>query len=296
MSDLSQSEQTTQPTRDTTVRFEVIGGPEGACLAVMAKYGGLNAAASIGIARKAVAAYLAAQSPAADRAEFERLAVGLIEATEDRNTVLRAADEIELLRNLGRPPADDATLPPLVAGITSKDKPSNGPDRAAREQLVDTPTDEPLAPGFWPGEAPGGIPGVTDREETGPIGAGTPHARMRWFWDRMERHKDLIAELTGWSPISSTYRFEAAIADAFDKLAAERLAPTAEPTDEQIEKMARAIAEDDERESWDGLWENQAEQDVAGQEHAEMNRDDYRCNARAAFAALATPQPKGDER
>lgn len=59
-------------------------------------------------------------------------------------------------------------------------------------------------------------------EETGPIGDGTPHARMMWFWERMRPHEKLIGELTGWSPISSTYRFEAAIADAFDKLVAAR--------------------------------------------------------------------------
>jgi len=52
-----------------------------------------------------------------------------------------------------------------------------------------------------------------------------------------------------------------------------------------IEAVAKAIAEDDERESWDGLWENQAEQDAAGQERGEPNRDDYRHNARAALAA-----------
>ena len=78
---------------------------------------------------------------------------------------------------------------------------------------------KPPSPSFWPGEIPGGIPGYTDHEETGPIGAGTPHARMFWFWERMEQHRQLIEELTGWSPLSSTYRFEAAIADAFDKLA-----------------------------------------------------------------------------
>jgi hypothetical protein len=37
------------------------------------------------------------------------------------------------------------------------------------------------------------------------------------------QHERLIAELTGWSPMSSIYRFEAAIADAFDKLADERV-------------------------------------------------------------------------
>jgi hypothetical protein len=46
---------------------------------------------------------------------------------------------------------------------------------------------------------------------------------MKWFWERMMEHKTLIAELTGWSPVHNTYRFEAAIADAFDKLAAERV-------------------------------------------------------------------------
>ncbi len=80
------------------------------------------------------------------------------------------------------------------------------------------------APGYWPGDVPGGIPGVTDHEEVGPIGAGTPHARMVWFWERMRAHEKLVEELTGWTPVSSTYRWEAAIADAFDRLANERKA------------------------------------------------------------------------
>lgn len=77
------------------------------------------------------------------------------------------------------------------------------------------------SPTFWPGEVPGGIPGVTDYEETGPIGAGTPHARMHWFWERMEEHRELIRELTGYTGFESNIRFEEAIAAAFDKLAAE---------------------------------------------------------------------------
>ena len=58
-----------------------------------------------------------------------------------------------------------------------------------------------------------------------PIGAGTPHARMRAFWDRMSLagHDDLIAELTGWNLLRSDYAYEDAIADAFDKLAAARV-------------------------------------------------------------------------
>lgn len=72
------------------------------------------------------------------------------------------------------------------------------------------------SPTYWPGQA--------DREETGPIGDGTPHARMQWFWERMKGHEGLIAELTEWSPFSSSIRFEEAIADAFDKLAAEHKA------------------------------------------------------------------------
>lgn len=111
-------------------------------------------------------------------------------------------------------------------------------DRAPRGPMIDEDTDEdfdslelatgpatirrrvgqserPPEPSFWP-------TGSNNREETGPIGAGTPHARMEWFWERMKPHKPLIEELTGWSPVSSTYRFEAAIADAFDKLAKER--------------------------------------------------------------------------
>lgn len=67
------------------------------------------------------------------------------------------------------------------------------------------------SPTFWPGE--------NDHEATGPIGDGTPHARMQWFWERMTGQKKLIEELTGWSPVSSSYRFEAAVADAFDRLA-----------------------------------------------------------------------------
>lgn len=73
---------------------------------------------------------------------------------------------------------------------------------------------EMSSPTYWPGQA--------DHEETGPIGDGTPHARMHWFWQRMEGHEELIAELTGWSPYSSSYRFEAAIADAFDRMVVER--------------------------------------------------------------------------
>ncbi len=80
----------------------------------------------------------------------------------------------------------------------------------------------PPSPSYWPGQVPGGEPGYTDHEEVGPIGAGTPHARMQWFWERMRPHEKLIEEMTGWSPISSKYRFEAAVADAFDKLAEER--------------------------------------------------------------------------
>lgn len=70
------------------------------------------------------------------------------------------------------------------------------------------------SPTYWPGQA--------DHEEVGPIGDGTPHARMYWFWERMKGHEGLIEELTGWHGYRSDYRFEAAIADAFDKLAAER--------------------------------------------------------------------------
>jgi ribosomal protein L12E/L44/L45/RPP1/RPP2 len=86
----------------------------------------------------------------------------------------------------------------------------------------------PPTPGFWPGDAQCGVPGVTDRKEIGNIGAGTPHARMQWFWDRMGPHEKLIEELTGWSELSSTYRFEAAVADAFDKLARDPSAPPQE--------------------------------------------------------------------
>jgi hypothetical protein len=80
---------------------------------------------------------------------------------------------------------------------------------AARDN---TSRDERSSPTYWPGQA--------DREEVGPIGDGTPHARMSWFWERMRQHEALIQKLTGWSPLSSSYRFEAAIADAFDRLAA----------------------------------------------------------------------------
>lgn len=45
---------------------------------------------------------------------------------------------------------------------------------------------------------------------------------MLWFWDRMKKHEKLIEELTGYNPFRSDYRFEAAIADAFDKLVEEQ--------------------------------------------------------------------------
>jgi hypothetical protein len=82
---------------------------------------------------------------------------------------------------------------------------------------------ECASPSFWPGNLPGGIPGVTDHQENGPIGAGTPHARMLWFWKRMEKHEDLIEELTDYDRFSSGRpTFEATIADAFDRLVEER--------------------------------------------------------------------------
>lgn len=90
---------------------------------------------------------------------------------------------------------------------------------AAYEQALGGERDSSDSPGFWPGDSPGGVPGVTDREEVGPIGAGTPHARMHWFWERMRPHEAIVARLTGWNLIRSDYRWEAAIADAFDALA-----------------------------------------------------------------------------
>lgn len=72
-------------------------------------------------------------------------------------------------------------------------------------------------PTFWPGQS--------DHEEVGPIGDGTPHARMHWFWDRMERHDALIQELVPeYHPLRAGMTFEAAIALAFDRLAAGRVA------------------------------------------------------------------------
>lgn len=79
---------------------------------------------------------------------------------------------------------------------------------------MSAPGSKPPSPTYWPG--------TNDREATGPIGDGTPHARMEWFWVRMEQHEKLIGELTGYHPLRSDYRFEAAIADAFDRLASER--------------------------------------------------------------------------
>jgi hypothetical protein len=71
----------------------------------------------------------------------------------------------------------------------------------------------PLSPTYWPGQA--------DYEEVGPIGDGTAHARMHWFWERMESHRELIRELTGYTGFESHIRFEEAIAEAFDLLATE---------------------------------------------------------------------------
>jgi hypothetical protein len=76
---------------------------------------------------------------------------------------------------------------------------------------------------------------------------------MHWFWDRMHKHEDLVGALTGYSPVSSTYRFEAAIADAFDKLA-ERL-PLPAPEGVEIEAK-RDYAEHpfstDQGRTWEG--------------------------------------------
>ena len=95
----------------------------------------------------------------------------------------------------------------------------------------DDTTQRPSSPTYWPGQA--------DREEVGPIGDGTPHARMHWLWKRMRFHEDLIAELTGYSSVSSFYRFEAAIADAFDRLAMERA--SREVTDAMVDEALDAF-------------------------------------------------------
>ncbi len=82
------------------------------------------------------------------------------------------------------------------------------------ERMSEQTQPEPPSPTYWPEQ--------NDREAVGPTGDGTPNARMLWFWERMRKHEGLVESLTGWSPVSNSYRFEAAIADAFDKLADER--------------------------------------------------------------------------
>lgn len=62
-------------------------------------------------------------------------------------------------------------------------------------------------------------------EDWGPIGAGTPHARMEATWRRMHKHEALLCELVGYSPVSSKYPIEVAFTDAFDKLAAQMPCP-----------------------------------------------------------------------
>lgn len=109
--------------------------------------------------------------------------------------------------------------------------PTGAEDDQAREQLAAALT-EARALLFWPSEAssperdaeqepplPGYWPGVADRKQVGPIGDGTPHARMHWFWRRMERHEQLICELVPeYSPLTSRMCFEEAIALAFERL------------------------------------------------------------------------------
>lgn len=72
---------------------------------------------------------------------------------------------------------------------------------------------EKLAPTYWPN-------GPNNKEAVGPVGDGTPHARMHWFWDVMDyHHEDLIEDLVPeYSPISNM-RFEVAIFLAFEILA-----------------------------------------------------------------------------
>jgi hypothetical protein len=74
--------------------------------------------------------------------------------------------------------------------------------------------EQPPYPTYWP-------TGPNNREKIGPIGDGTPHARMEWFWERMRDHEDLIMELTDYHPFSSKGTFEMYIAEAFDILAKE---------------------------------------------------------------------------
>ena len=77
----------------------------------------------------------------------------------------------------------------------------------------------PTAPGYWPGDVEGGVPGLTDVKATGPIGAGTPHARMQALWEEMHKRERAIYDLTGYHPVMNR-RTEDAFVQAFDRLTA----------------------------------------------------------------------------
>lgn len=39
--------------------------------------------------------------------------------------------------------------------------------------------------------------------QLGPVGPGTPAARMRWFWDALDPYRELLEREAGYNPISS---------------------------------------------------------------------------------------------
>ena len=55
----------------------------------------------------------------------------------------------------------------------------------------------------------------------GPVGPGTPHARMEAMWERMSEHQDDVMRLTEYHPLKSFYPLEVAYVDAFEVLEVE---------------------------------------------------------------------------
>lgn len=48
-------------------------------------------------------------------------------------------------------------------------------------------------------------------DHVGPVGPGTPAARMRWLWDQLRDYEDVLVAWGGYNPVSSRSTIEMAI-------------------------------------------------------------------------------------
>lgn len=63
-------------------------------------------------------------------------------------------------------------------------------------------------------------------EQIGPVGPGTPAARMRWLWEELDKRETLLTERGGYNPFSSRGTIEQALLRVLDGVRAMEQEPT----------------------------------------------------------------------